>query len=146
MSSIEQAFFVFDGILIATGLVLDICLFVKTWHGPKCHSLSSFSYCKEYLYIRNIFIPTLPSLWGLLLLLLRLIKFGFTSCYSLSVKSRSDLPKLCFFMLCCVMFFICLYSCLIQNIPAESAHSAGEIRRLELVFTAYMYMYTRSTM
>ena len=31
-------------------------------HGPKCHSLSSFSYCKEYLYVRNIFYsqPTLP--------------------------------------------------------------------------------------
>ena len=53
-------------------------------HGPKCHSLSSFSYCKEYLYVRNIFIPTLPSLWRLLLLL-HLIKLGFTSRYSLSV-------------------------------------------------------------
>ena len=31
-------------------------------HGPKCHSLSSFSYCKEYLYVRNIFIPTLYTL------------------------------------------------------------------------------------
>ena len=69
--------------------------------------------------------------------MLCLIKFGFTSRYSLSVKSRSDFPKLCFFMLCYVTLFICLYSCPIQHVPAESARSAGEIRRLELVFTAY---------
>ena len=56
---------------------------------------------------------------------------------SVAVKSRSDFPKLCFFMLCYVTLFICLYSCPIQHVPAESAHSAGEIRRLELVFTAY---------
>ena len=93
------------------------------------------SYCKEYLYVRNIFIPTLPSLWRLLLL--HLIKLRFTSRYSLSVKSHSDFPKLCFFMLCYVTLFICLYSCPIQHVPAESACSAGEIRRLELVFTAY---------
>ena len=48
-------------------------LSMYTWHGPKCNSLSSFSYCKEYLYGINIFIPTLPSLWGLLLW--HLIKF-----------------------------------------------------------------------
>ena len=40
-------------------------------------------------------------------------------------------------MLCYVTLFICLYSCPIQHVPAESARSAGEIRRLELVFTAY---------
>ena len=50
------SFFVFDSTLIAIGLVLDIGLCIKSWHGPKRHSLSSFSYCKEYLYIRNIFI------------------------------------------------------------------------------------------
>ena len=131
VSLISNNLFVFDGTLIVIGLVLDICLCFKSWHGPKCHSLSSFSYCKEYLYVRNIFIPTLPSLWGLLLL--HSIKFGFTSRYSLSVKSRSDFPKLCFFMLCYVTLFICLYSCPIQHVPAESALSAGEIRRLELV-------------
>ena len=60
--SIVQAF-VFVGTLIAIGLVLDICLRIKSWHGSKCHSLSSVSYCKEYLYVRNIFIPTLPSLF-----------------------------------------------------------------------------------
>ena len=135
--NIEQAF-VFNGTLIAIGLVLDICLRIKSWHGPKCHSLNSFNYCKEYLYVRNIFIPTLPSLWRLL----HLINFGFTSRYWLSVKSRSDFPKLCFFMICYVTLFICLYSCPIQHVPAESARSAGEIRRLELVFTAY----TRSIM
>ena len=124
---------VFNGTLIAIGLVVDICLCIKSWHGPKCHSLSCFSYCKEYLYVRNIFISTLPSLWRLLLLL-HLIKLGFTSWYFLS---RSDFPKLCFFMLCYVTLFICLYSCPIQHVPAESAWSAGEIRRLELVFTAY---------
>ena len=48
-------------------LVLDICPSIKCWHGPKCHFLSSFSYCKEYLYVRYIFIPTLPSFWRLLL-------------------------------------------------------------------------------
>ena len=53
---------------------------------------------------------------------------------SVAVKSRSDFPKLCFFMLCYVTLFICLYSCPIQHVPAESARSAGEIRRLELVF------------
>ena len=98
-------------------------------------SVSMLLYCKEYLYIRNIFIPTLPSLWRMLLLYL--IKFGFTSRYSLSVKSCSDFLKICFFMLCCVTLFICLYSCPIQHVPAESARSAGEIRRLELVFTDY---------
>ena len=56
---------------------------------------------------------------------------------SVAVKPRSDFPKLCFFMLCYVTLFICLYSCPIQHVPAESARSAGEIRRLELVFTAY---------
>ena len=61
---------------------------------------------------------------------------------SVAVKSRSDFPKLCFFMICYVTLFICLYSCPIQQVPAESARSAGEIRRLELVFTAY----TRSIM
>ena len=101
---------VFDGTLIAIGLVLDICLCIKSWHGPKCHSLSSFSCCKEYLYVSDIFIPTLPSLWRLLLLLLlHWIKLGFTSQYSLSVKSPSNFPKLCFFMLCYVTLFICLY-------------------------------------
>ena len=77
-------------------------MYKKSWHGPKCQSLSSFSYCKEYLYIRNIFIPTLPSLWRLSLL--HLIKFGFTSLYSLSVKSYSNFPKLCFFMLCYTLY------------------------------------------
>ena len=56
---------------------------------------------------------------------------------SVAVKSCSDFPKLCFFMLCYVTLFICLYSCPIQHVSAESARSAGEIRRLELVFTAY---------
>ena len=55
---------------------------------------------------------------------------------SVAVKSHSDFLKLCFFMLCNVTLFICRYSCLIQHVPAESA-SAGEIRRLELVFTAH---------
>lgn len=55
----EQAF-VLDGTLIAIGLVLAICLCIKYWHGPKCYSLSSFSYCKEYLYVRNIFIMACP--------------------------------------------------------------------------------------
>ena len=53
VSLISNNLFVFDGTLIVIGLVLDICLCVKSWHGPKCHSLSSFSYCKEYLYVRN---------------------------------------------------------------------------------------------
>ena len=114
---IEQAFFVFHSTLIAIGLVLDIGLCVKSWHGSKCHSLSSFSYCKEYLYIRNIFIPTLPSLWRLSLLYLK--KFGFTSQFSLAVKSRSDFPKPCCFMLCYVTLFICLYSCPIQHVPGQ---------------------------
>ena len=56
---------------------------------------------------------------------------------SVAVKSRSDFPKLCFFMICYVTLVICLYSCPIRHVPAESARSAGEIRRLELVFTAY---------
>ena len=61
--SIKQAF-VFCGTLITIGLFVDICLvYIKSWHSPKCHSLSSFSCytCKEHLYIRNIlFHPTLP--------------------------------------------------------------------------------------
>ena len=40
-----------------------------------------------------------------------------------------------FFMPCYAM--LCPYSCSIQHVPAESACSAGGIRRLELVFTAY---------
>ena len=91
-------------------------MYKESWHGPKCKSLSSFSHCKEYLYIRNILIPTLPSLWRLPLL--HLIKFGFTSLCLLSVKSCSNFPKLCFFMLCYVTLFICLYSCPIQHVPA----------------------------
>ena len=81
--------------------------------------------------LETFFFPPYPPFWGLLLF--HLIKFGFTSRYSLSVKSRSDFPKLCFFLLCYVTLFICLYSCPIQQVPAESAHSAEEIRRLELV-------------
>ena len=52
-----------------------------------------------------------------------------------SVKSRSDFPKLCCFS-CYAMLSICLCSCPIQHVPAESARSVGEIRRLELVLTA----------
>ena len=58
---------------------------------------------------------------------------------SVAVKSCSDFPKLCFFIICYVTLFICLKSCPIQRVPAESACSAGEIRRLELVFTAYTF-------
>ena len=54
-----------------------------------------------------------------------------------SVKSRSDFPKLCFFMLCYVTLFICLYSCPIQHVPAESACSAGVDKEASACFTAY---------
>ena len=54
--------------------------------------------------------------------------------------------KLCFFMLCYVTLFICLYSCPIKHVPVESACSAGEIRRLELVFAAYVHSFHYSTM
>ena len=85
-------------------VVLDICLSIKSWHGPKCHSPSSFSYCKEYLNVRNIFIPTLSSLWRLLFLYL--IKCGFTCQYSLLVTSCSDFPKLCCALLYSLSAFI----------------------------------------
>ena len=52
---------------------------------------------------------------------------------SVAVKCCSDFPKLqCFFMLCHFTLSICLCSCPIQHVPAESVRSAGEIRRLEL--------------
>ena len=83
-------------------------------HGPKCHSLSSFSYCKEYLYVRNIFIPTLPSLWRLLLLLhfnkigvhLSVFAFGL-------ISLEPTFPSFvfsCYVMLCSLSAFILVQS------------------------------------
>ena len=79
-------------------------MYIKSWHGSKCHFLSSFGYCKEYQTLGTFLFPPyrVPFLWRLLLLL-QLIIFGFTALslvFALSYLQR--LPQALFFhaMLC----------------------------------------------